>query len=91
LQPIIENAVKYGVYESIERSSIAISANCSNGLLQVMILNDYNSDFISKKGEGIGIRNVSSRLKLQYGREDLLKINKNEHSFEVVMRFPQNS
>jgi len=91
LQPIIENAVKYGVYESIDRSSILISANCSSGLLEVSIINDYNPDFISKKGEGIGIRNVSSRLKTQYGREDLLKINKNEHSFEVIMRFPQNS
>lgn len=91
LQPIIENAVKYGVYESIEQSSIAISATCYEGLLEVSIVNDYNPDFISKKGEGIGIRNVSSRLKIQYGREDLLKINKNEKKFEVIMRFPQNS
>jgi two-component system, LytTR family, sensor kinase len=91
LQPIIENAVKYGVYESTERSTITISAVCCEGLLEVSIINDYNPDFISKKGEGIGIRNVSSRLKIQYGREDLLKINKKENSFEVNMRFPQNS
>lgn len=90
LQPIIENAVKYGVYESTEQSSIVISTFCSKELLEVSITNDYNPDFISKKGEGIGIRNVSSRLKIQYGREDLLKINKTDNKYEVIMRFPQN-
>jgi two-component system LytT family sensor kinase len=90
LQPIIENAVKYGVYESTEQSNILISSKCSDSILEVSVKNDYNPDFVSKKGEGIGIRNVSSRLKIQYGREDLLKIYKNEHTFEVVLRFPQN-
>jgi two-component system LytT family sensor kinase len=90
IQPIIENAVKYGVYESIEQSKILLSAQCNENILEVFVKNDYNPDFVSKKGEGIGIRNVSSRLKIQYGREDLLKINKSEHTFEVLMRFPQN-
>jgi two-component system LytT family sensor kinase len=90
LQPIVENAVKYGVYESIEQSNIIIYAKCTDNILEVSVKNDYNRDFISKKGEGIGIRNVSSRLKIQYGREDLIKINKTDRIFEVLMRFPQN-
>jgi LytS/YehU family sensor histidine kinase len=86
----MENAVKYGVYENTEQSNITISAKCTDNILEISVINDYNPDFITKKGEGIGIRNVSSRMKIQYGREDLLKIKRNERSFEVLLRFPQN-
>ncbi|MBN1598503.1 MAG: histidine kinase [Bacteroidales bacterium] len=90
LQPLMENAVKYGVYESIEQSNISISAKCTTDLLEVHIANEYDPDVISKKGEGIGLRNVSGRMKIQYGREDLLKIEKNDKIFEVILFFPQN-
>jgi LytS/YehU family sensor histidine kinase len=89
LQPIMENAVKYGVYESIDQSNIFIKATCTGDLLEVSIKNEYDPDFVTKKGVGIGIRNVSSRLKIQYGRDDLMKINKDEKIFEVILRFPQ--
>jgi two-component system, LytTR family, sensor kinase len=89
LQPIIENAVKYGVYESINQSNIIIAAHCTNDMLIVSVKNDYDPESISKKGEGIGIRNVSSRLKIQYNRDDLIKMSKDENIFEITMRFPQ--
>jgi LytS/YehU family sensor histidine kinase len=86
----MENAVKYGVYESTEQSNIYIRARCSGDVLDVKIRNDYDPDFVSKKGEGIGLRNVASRMKIQYGRDDLLKIEKTEKSFTVRLLFPQN-
>jgi LytS/YehU family sensor histidine kinase len=89
LQPIIENAVKYGVYESISQSNIILSAHCSEDMLIVSVRNDYDPASISRRGEGIGIRNVSSRLKIQYNRDDLIKMNKDENIFEITMRFPQ--
>ena len=89
LQPIIENAIKYGVYESIEQSSIKINCSCQPDLLEIHITNDYDPDFLTKKGEGIGLKNVASRLKIQYGSEDLIKIIKKETTFKVILRFPQ--
>jgi sensor histidine kinase YesM len=89
LQPLMENAVKYGVYESTEQSNIFIKAICDSDILEVSILNDFNPDYISKRGEGIGLRNVSSRMKIQYGRDDLIKIEKTDMSFEVRIIFPQ--
>jgi two-component system LytT family sensor kinase len=89
LQPLMENAVKYGVYESTEQSNIFIHANCNDEYLEVKIRNDYDPDFLSKKGEGIGLRNVISRMKIQYGREDLVRVTKNANSFEVRLLFPQ--
>lgn len=90
LQPLVENAVKYGVYESTEKSNIFIKAICSENFLEVTIKNDFDPDFHIKRGEGIGLRNVSSRMKIQYGRDDLMKIEKTGNSFEIRLLFPQN-
>lgn len=90
LQPILENAIKYGVYESTDRSNIAISSTCKPNLLTVVVKNEYDPDFLSKKGEGIGLRNVKSRMEILYARNDLLTINKDKKTFEVILRFPQD-
>ncbi|MBN1117110.1 MAG: histidine kinase [Bacteroidales bacterium] len=89
LQPIVENAIKYGVYESIDQSDINIESRQNNELLEVVVCNDYDSDFLEKKGAGIGLKNVMSRLKIQYGRDDLVKISKTENTFKITLRFPQ--
>ncbi len=89
LQPLIENAIKYGLYESIEESRIEIECKCNNTLLEVVLRNDYDPDFVSKKGEGIGISNIQKRLAIMYNRDDLLSIHKSDHIFEVTIRFPQ--
>ena len=90
LQPIMENAIKYGVYESTDQSNIEISAICNPSLLSITICNEYDPDFISNKGEGIGLINVKSRLHLIYERNDLLEIEKDKKTFTVRMNFPQN-
>lgn len=89
LQPLVENAVKYGVYESIEQSEITLSCKCSETSLRVTICNQYDPEFHYKKGSGIGIPNIRSRLKLMYGRDDLLSIKKSGNVFEVSATFPQ--
>jgi two-component system, LytTR family, sensor kinase len=89
LQPLMENAVKYGVYESTEQSNVYIQASCNEDFLEVIIKNDCDPDFITKKGEGIGLRNVTSRMKIQYGRDDLVRIEKNGNSFKIRLLFPQ--
>ena len=90
LQPIMENAIKYGVYESTDKSNIQITGTCKPNLLTVEIKNEYDPDFLSKKGEGIGLRNVKSRMEILYSRKDLLTIKNDNKTFEVTMRFPQN-
>jgi two-component system LytT family sensor kinase len=89
LQPLMENAVKYGVYESTDQSNIFIQAYCSDEFMEVRIRNDFDPNFISKRGEGIGLRNVMSRMKIQYSREDLVKIVRGDNSFEVRLLIPQ--
>jgi two-component system LytT family sensor kinase len=89
LQPLIENAVKYGVYESIESAEIEIKTDCNEQALKVKIRNDYDPDFASKKGEGIGLTNIRSRLGIIYKNDNLISIDKSGHIFEVTVIFPQ--
>lgn len=89
LQPLVENAIKYGLYESIEKSHIEIECKCNNTLLEVILRNDYDPDLISNRGEGIGISNIKRRMGIIYNRDDLLSIHKENNIFEVTLRFPQ--
>jgi sensor histidine kinase YesM len=89
LQPIIENAIKYGVYESTDQSNILLESKIYEHFLLVRISNEFDPDFLINKGAGIGLKNVMSRLKIQYGRDDLVKILKTEQTFEITLRFPQ--
>jgi two-component system, LytTR family, sensor kinase len=89
LQPLVENAVKYGVHESTEESKIEILCSCNATALVVSIRNAYDPDFVIKRGEGIGLKNIRSRLRILYGRDDLMQIKKDLHHFEVKILFPQ--
>jgi two-component system LytT family sensor kinase len=89
LQPLVENAVKYGVYESIDQTDIELSCTCSERNLRVTIRNQFDPEFHLKKGAGIGIQNIRSRLRIMYGRDDLLSLVKSGNIFEVTVVFPQ--
>jgi two-component system, LytTR family, sensor kinase len=89
LQPLVENAVKYGVYESTEETRIELTFTCNSSALIVSIRNAYDPDFIYKKGEGIGLKNIRSRIHLLYNRDDLMQIRKDSQHYEVRIIFPQ--
>lgn len=91
LQPLIENSVKYGIYESTEISLIAIDAKITPGYLTVHIGNPYDEDGTLHKGTGTGIRNIELRLKHLYGRQDLLKIFKSKQYFEIELTIPEHA
>lgn len=92
LQPLYENAVKYGVYESIKPVTIRTYCRCLNNELEISIINNYDQDAVSyKRGTGVGINNVKERLFLIYNRNDLLSHHLENGHFEVTIRIPQNN
>ena len=89
LQPLIENAIKHGVYESIEPVNINFSAQKKSDFLYIRITNTFErSDVISNR-IGHGLLNVKERLQLIYGKQELLRTEKNEQIFEVHLFIPQ--
>jgi LytS/YehU family sensor histidine kinase len=89
LQPIIENAIKYSLHETDRESNIEI--NCSSTIddLQIIITNNFDKDTTPKRGEGIGLKNVVTRLNLVYNRQDLLETSSEDDLFKVEIIIPQ--
>jgi sensor histidine kinase YesM len=89
LQPLYENAIKYGVYEATEPVDIVTSGKLLDDSLVITITNTYDANVLSKKGEGIGLRNIRERLQIIFGNPGLLKIEDNKKEFKVTLTIPQ--
>ncbi|NOY95729.1 MAG: hypothetical protein GXO81_05015 [Chlorobi bacterium] len=89
LQPLYENAIKYGVYEATEPVDIITRCRYYDNYLEISISNTYDPNVINTKGEGIGLRNIRERLQIIYGNPGLIKINDSKGLFIVTLMIPQ--
>jgi sensor histidine kinase YesM len=92
LQPLYENAVKHGVYESTESVRIYPLAVIANGYLEITISNNYDQDQLPAKGRGTGtgLQNVSRRLELYYGKKGSFKTTMENGIYTVRIYIPVN-
>ncbi len=79
LQPLIENAVKHGVYNTGETVIIQLKASVIDEILCVEIENNFDLDAIPEKGTGTGLSNVQERLKLVYGRNKIFEFRNEQY------------
>ncbi|MBN2571283.1 MAG: histidine kinase [Ignavibacteriales bacterium] len=91
LQPLIENAIKHGVYESDEKVVIKISTSAENEYLKIIIENNFDNNALPKKGKGIGLQNIKNRLSLMYKQDNLLKIAKTNSLYTAIIFIPLES
>lgn len=89
LQPLLENCVKYGVYESSEPTGISLKAKLDEGVLEIRIGNSYDPAASVKSGTGTGLKNIRARLLNIYGTSSLMKTDQAENYFEVILRIPR--
>ena len=90
LQPLLENAIKHGVYEASEKVKVRLEARIEDEQLKIVISNDVDPEGKPRKGTGTGLRNVEARLVNHYGQSRLMTIEKNERYFEVTLRIPKD-
>jgi len=88
LQPLYENAIKHGVYESTECVSIKTNVSCNNGYLEITISNNYDPAPSSAKGTGTGLINVSRRLDLFFGNRASIRTIKDNGIYTVSLFIP---
>jgi two-component system, LytTR family, sensor kinase len=90
LQPIIENAIKYGLYNTTENVLITIKAWTENSILYIDIMNPIEDHTIqTNKGSGFGLHGIQRRLQLIYSTNSLLKIKREQNSFTTSLEIPQ--
>lgn len=92
LQPLYENAIKFGMYDQLAPLLITIICQCAAKDLSISITNNTEmamSNLTSRKGNGIGLSNVVNRLELIYGLPNLVSIDQKKDSFTVNLSIPQ--
>ncbi|MEE4258222.1 MAG: histidine kinase [Bacteroidales bacterium] len=91
LQPLIENSIKHGVYNSTDEVLVEVSCRSNEHYFYIEISNDYDPEAVKKKGQGIGLSNIRKRLQLIYQRQDLLEIEAEKMVFRAILKIPKNS
>ena len=90
LQPIVENAIKFGLYDTTGVVSISIFAECSENELQITVQNPFDPDTAKPmQGTGFGLSGVKRRLYLLFGRTDLIETRPFENLFTSIVKIPQ--
>jgi len=89
LQPVFENTIKHGIYESLEKVTIKLKACQDQGLLKIEVSNQFDPNAVGKKGKGIGLKNVTERLRLIYGVPQLVVTEKTDNLFTIRLDIPQ--
>ena len=89
IQPLLENAIKHGLYELTGEVHILISATRVQNYLSVKVENPFDPESPKPQGTGFGLSAIERRLFLLFGRKDLLQFEKRENQFIVSLKIPQ--
>lgn len=90
LQPLYENAVKHGVYESTGCVRITTQAKLVEGYIEITISNNYDPAPSLRKGTGTGLQNVARRLEIYYSNKASIKTTKDDGLFIVKLYLPSD-
>ncbi|HEX8258566.1 MAG TPA: histidine kinase [Allosphingosinicella sp.] len=100
LQPLVENAIKYGVATEKGRASLRISAETAAGELKLSVVNETlaGADGEASAGSpdagaarpstGIGLANIRQRLEMGYGDSGRLETRALDDGFEATIHLP---
>lgn len=102
LQPLVENAIRYGLEENTEGCQIRIIAAITDGVLSVSVMNNgsqFEDNLLEKlryhqitpHGFGIGLLNIQERMKLTYGSAGSLSLYNEKEQAVAKLSFPLSS
>lgn len=90
LQPIVENAIKFGLYDTTGEITIRIAAVTEENDLLINVENPFDPDTASPRhGTGFGLQSVQRRLYLLFARQDLLTTSQKGNIFITSVKIPQ--
>ncbi|WP_051219791.1 sensor histidine kinase [Rheinheimera baltica] len=90
IQPLLENAIRYGIENSTEAGKLNIFSIESRNALTIVITNPYYQSIKSSGGNGIALDNIRQRLMLQYGSSASLTFGNSEGLYRVKLVIPKS-
>lgn len=89
IQPLLENAIKHGLYGITGEVKITVQTRKESTNLLLKITNPFDMEASSPPGTGFGLSSIERRLFLLFGRKDLLETKFENHTFSVELKIPQ--
>ncbi|MES2628239.1 MAG: histidine kinase [Bacteroidota bacterium] len=90
LQPVVENAIKFGLYDTTDAVTISIQAMVNDNFLEVRVSNPFDSETANpRRGTGFGLKSIERRLYLLYARNDLLTTTQQGNDYITLLKIPQ--
>lgn len=89
LQPLLENAVKYGIEPSDNHGEIALHSHLVDGHLIIKITNPWHQRRQQQESFGVGLQNAKNRLNLLYQDEaSILLESENTQQVALTITLP---
>ncbi len=89
LQPLLENAIKYGLQGDVRELEINLKCQLKDSDLYLEINNNFDDKAIARKGAGMGIYSVRKRLEILYKQNHLFNVEQKNTNFMVRLIIPQ--
>ncbi len=90
LQPVLENAIKFGLGDSLGQVCISLVTRCTADMLEIEVRNPFDKEsHQERRGTGFGFNSLQRRLYLLFGRNDLLQTRTEGEVFLTILKIPQ--
>lgn len=92
LQPVLENAIKFGLYDTTGEIVVRLKAHLEANYLHLIIENPYDKETAApRQGTGFGLNSIQRRLHLLYARQDLVTTSSDDITFTTTIKIPQSA
>lgn len=90
LQPIVENAIKFGLYNTSAAITITIRVKLENNTLIICVANPFDPKMTASEGTGFGLTSIRRRLYLLFADQNLLQTEtQNDNLYITTLKIPQ--
>ena len=90
LQPILENAIKFGIYGTVGSITISLEIEENESLVLIRISNPYDLDSTeASKGKGYGVDSIRKKMYLLYQRNDLVDVIHTSETYIFQLSIPK--
>lgn len=88
LQPLIENAIKFGLYGQTGLAEINMECKVEGTYLVVVLENPVDNEHIVKTGTGFGLSSIRKKLYLLFAENNLLATEHVGQKFRTELKIP---
>lgn len=90
LQPLLENALVYGIQPRIEGGVVSVTADYVDGMFQLVVSNPFDEAAQAQASRGTrqGLQNIDARLAALFGPLASLSVERREGRHYTCLRYP---